>query len=1111
MIAVLIITGLFTASFARQSAPADNPQKTQKGNSKKKKADKEKDADKEKKKEDSVYNSALVSGLKWRSIGPAFTSGRIADFAVNPKNHSEWFVAVASGHIWKTTNNGTTFDPVFDSYGAYSMGCIIYDPNNTNVLWLGTGEHNHQRSLGYGNGVYKSSDGGKSWTNMGLKESRQIGKIVVDPRNSDIVFVAAEGSVWGPGGDRGLYKSTDGGKNWKKVLEISENTGVNNILIDPRNPDIMYASSEQRRRHVFTKIGGGPETALYKSANAGETWDKMSSGLPSADKGGIGMAISPINPDIVYAIIESNPDDAGFYRSSDRGASWQKMSNHVAQGQYYNIIFPDPKTLDKIYSVETVSQVSEDGGKTWKPIGNNKRHVDDHAMWIDPDDSRHFLIGGDGGIYESFDGGKEYVFKSNLPVTQFYRVQVDNSSPFYYVYGGTQDNNSFGGPSRNINSTGVLTDDWFVTQGGDGFWTQIDPVDPNIVYSEYQYGGMTRYDRKSQEGVDIRPEPRKGEDTYKWNWNTPLMLSPHSHTRLYTAANKVFRSDDRGQTWQVISDDLTAKIDRDHWPVMGKYWSVDAVQKNISTSLYGTIIAMDESPVKEDLLYIGTDDGLIQVTQDAGKNWTRIDKFPGVPENTYVSDIMASRFDENMVFASFDNILRDDFKPYILKSSDKGKTWVSIAGNLPEKGTVHSIQQDFVNPELIFAGTEFGVFFTIDDGKNWIRLKSGIPDVQIRDMAIQMRESDLIVATFGRGFYIVDDYSPLRFLKKETLDKEGYIFPVKDALMYLQGDTKYGQGSTVFIAKNPDFGAVITWYLKEVPKTKKEIRQEKEKELFKKGEPIPQPSEADLRAEKQEVKPYLTFLITDEKGNPVRTINKSPSKGINRVNWDLRYQSVRPVNADKYDPLSDNGNGVLAMPGKYKASMSITTGGETRLLAGPVEFITRPLENTSLPSANRQAVVEFHKKVADLTRVMQGTEDYTENLNKRVVSMLQALTITPGMPADLIKKAKDLQAQIDVILNQKFNKVSNVPSEEENQPSPVTLNQRLGKLSWISFGSTGDPTKTQLDAYNILLDEFPPVYNQVKQLGEVDVPQLEKALEAAGAPLTPGRLPEWKK
>ena len=1117
MIAIVITFGIITSTFAQEAKPPEQAPKTAKEKSKEKPADKDKTidkakgGDKEKKKEDTVYNSSLVSGLKWRSIGPAFSSGRIADFAINPKNHSEWFVAVASGHLWKTVNNGTSFESVFDNNGAYSMGCIIYDPNNTNVLWLGTGEHNHQRSLGYGNGVYKSCDGGKSWNNMGLKDSRQIGRIVVDPRNSDVVFVAAEGSVWGPGGDRGMYKTTDGGKTWKKVLEISENSGVNNIVMDPRNPDLMYASSEQRRRHVFTKIGGGPETALYKSTNGGETWEKMTNGLPSADMGGIGLAISPINPDIIYAIIESTPDASGFYRSADRGASWQKMSNHVAQGQYYNVLFPDPKTPDKVYSVETVSQYTEDGGKTWKPVGNNKRHVDDHAMWIDPDDSKHFFIGGDGGMYETFDGGKEYIFKSNLPVTQFYRVQADNSTPFYFVYGGTQDNNSFGGPSRNIRSAGVLSDDWFVTQGGDGFWTQIDPVAPNIVYAESQYGGMVRYDRKSEEGVDIRPEPRKGEDSYKWNWNTPLILSPHSHTRLYTAANKVFRSDDRGQTWQVISDDLTAKIDRNQWPVMGKYWSIDAVQKDISTSLYGTIVSLDESPVKEDLLYIGTDDGLIQVTGDAGRNWTKAEKFPGVPENTYVSDIMASRFDETIVYASFDNILRDDFKPYILKSSDKGKTWVSISGNLPENGTIHCIQQDFLNPELLFAGTEFGVYFTIDEGKNWIRLKSGIPDIQIRDMVIQQRENDLVVATFGRGFYILDDYSPLRMLNKENLDKDGYIFPLKDALIYLEGDSKYGQGSTVYAAKNPDFGATITYFIKDVPKTKKEIRQEKEKELFKKGEPIPQPGDADLRAEKQETGPFLTFTIADEKGHPVRIIHKSPSKGINRISWDLRYQSVRAVNADKYDPLTDNGSGILAMPGKYKVSMSMTAGGETKALAGPVDFMTKPLENLSLPPASRQAVVEFHQKVSDLTRVMQGTEDYAENLNRRVISILQAMNSTTVVPAELLKKAKELQLQLDEILNQKFNHPSARPSEEENPPAPVTLNQRLGKLSWISFGSTGDPTKTQLDAYNILLEEFPPVYNQVKQLGEVDIPQLEKAMESIGAPVTPGRLPEWKK
>lgn len=1066
--------------------------------------------EKDKPKEDSVFNSALVSGLKFRSIGPAFTSGRIADFAVNPRNHSEWFVAVASGHVWKTVNNGTTFEPVFDNYGAYSIGCVVMDPNNPCVVWIGTGENNHQRALGYGNGVYKSSDCGKSWTSMGLKDSRQIGRIVIDPRNSNVVYVAAEGSVWGPGGERGLYKTTDGGKTWKKILEISENTGVNNILMDPRNPDVLYASSEQRRRHVFTKIGGGPETAIYKSVNAGESWDKLTSGLPGGDMGGIGLAVSPVNPDILYAIIESTPDASGFYRSTNQGASWEKMSGHTAQGQYYNEIYCDPKDPGRVYSVETVSQFTEDGGKTWRAIGNNKRHVDDHAMWIDPSAPEHFLIGGDGGIYETFDGGAEFVFKSNLPVTQFYRVQVDNSMPFYYVYGGTQDNNSMGGPSRSTAGAGVPSDDWFVTNGGDGFWSQIDPVDPNIVYAESQYGGMVRYDRKSQEAVDIRPEPRKGEDSYRWNWNTPLIISPHSPTRLYTTANKVFRSDDRGNSWQVISDDLTAGIDRNTWPVMGKFWSIDAVQKDVSTSLYGTIISFDESPLKENLLYAGTDDGIIQISEDA-KTWRRADKFPGIPENTYVSDLLASRFDENVVFAAFDNILRDDFKPYLLKSTDKGKTWTSIAGNLPENGTVHSIIQDHVNPDLLFAGTEFGCFFTIDGGKNWIQLKSGLPSISVRDITIQRRENDLVLATFGRGFYILDDYSPLRSLKKENLDQNGYLFPVKDALMYLPTDSKYGQGSTVYMAKNPDFGAIFTYFVKEVPKTKKEIRKEKEAELFKKGERIPQPSEADLKAEKDELAPFLTFTVTDENNAPVRIIRKSPSKGINRLNWDLRYQSTRMVQADKFSPLSDNGSGVLAMPGKYKVTMTLTANGETKTLAGPVEFNAIPLGNKSLPADNRGEMVAFHQKVAELTRVMQGTENYAGDLNQQINSIMQALNSTPAATPELVARAREIRTQLDNILNVKFNRVTGKPSEEENPPAPVPLNARLGKLTWISWMTTGGPTQTQKDAYAILEAEFPPVYDEVKKIGEVDIPALEQSMEKIGAPATPGRLPVWKR
>ncbi|MFH1161137.1 MAG: glycosyl hydrolase, partial [bacterium] len=921
-----------------------------------------------------------------------------------------------------------------------------------------------------------------------------------------------EGSVWGPGGDRGLYKTTDGGKSWKKILEISEHTGVNNILLDPRNPDVLYASSEQRRRHVFTKIGGGPETAIYKSTDAGTTWEKLTEGIPSADKGGIGLAISPVNPDVIYAIIEASGDAGGFFRSENRGATWQKMSDHVAQGQYYNEIYCVPKDVDKVFSVETVSQVTEDGGKTWRPIGNNKRHVDDHALWIDPGEPDHFLIGGDGGIYETYDGGKEFLFKSNLPVTQFYRVQVDNSVPFYYVYGGTQDNNSLGGPSRNTNGAGVLTDEWFVTNGGDGFWSQIDPVDPNIVYAEAQYGYMVRYDRKSQEAVDIRPEPPKGDSSYKWNWNTPLIISPHSHTRLYCAANKVFRSDDRGNTWQVISGDLTARIDRNTWPVMGKFWSIDAVQKDVSTSLYGEIISLDESPVKEDLLYAGTDDGLIQVTEDAGKHWTKISEFPGVPANTYVSDILASRFDENVVFTSFDNILRDDFKPYLMKSVTKGKTWISIAGNLPDKQPIHTIQQDFVNPDLLFVGTEFGCFFTVDGGQNWIQLKSGIPTISVRDIAIQKRENDLVLATFGRGFFILDDYTPLRSLTKEVLDQQGYIFPVKDALMYLPTDVKNGQGSTVYIAKNPDFGAIFTYSIKEVPKTKKEIRKEQEKKLFEKGSPIPQPAEAELRAEKNEVSPYVTCTITDASGTPVRVFSKSASKGISRANWDLRYQSTRSVEGgEQYDPLKDNGSGILAMPGTYFVTLSMTAGGETKGVAGLVEFHVVPLNNTSLPAANRAAMVAFHTQVAELSRVMRGTEAYAKTLYTRTTALLAALHNTRGAPPALIQQTRNLQLQLDEILNVKLNRRSNKPSDEENPPALVPLNDRLGKLTWISWSTTGDPTQTAKDAYAILEVEFPPVYDQIKQVGEVELPALEKAAEELGAPVTPGRLPVWRK
>ncbi|GAB1404378.1 hypothetical protein MASR1M74_15570 [Lentimicrobium sp.] len=635
-------------------------------------------------------------------------------------------------------------------------------------------------------------------------------------------------------------------------------------------------------------------------------------------------------------------------------------------------------------------------------------------------------------------------------------------------------------------------------------------MDPNIVYAEAQYGNVVRYDRKSGEAMDIRPEPRKGEDTYKWNWNSPSIISKHSPTRLYMAANKVFRSDDRGDTWQVISDDLSTGTDRNTWPVMGKFWSYDAVAKDVSTSLWGTIVALDESPVRENLLYVGTDDGLIQVSEDA-KTWRKVSSFPAVPEYSYVSDVFASPIDENVVFASFSNLKRDDFKPYILKSSDKGKTWVSISSNLPKNGSVHTIAQDVVNPDLLFAGTEFGIFFSIDGGGQWTQLKNGIPTVAVYDMAFQQRETDLVLATFGRGFYILDDFSPLRTISKTVMEKEAHLFDVKDALMFVQTGGKYGQGSSYYGAPNPEFGATFTWWLKEVPKTLLEKRKETEKELFKKGERIPQPTEAELRAEQQEISPYLMFTIKDARGEVVRRLYKKPSKGLNRINWDLRYAATLPVGdtEGKFDPFKEGRSGMFVLPGTYSVAMAMVNKGETTALAGPVNFTAKVLDNTTLPALDREALVNFQHEVAQLTRVVMGANRFAEELSAKLKTMQQAVHQTPAAPAELNQKIHQLSLQMDDIL-WAFKGKEPKASREENPPAPVSINERLGNLIYAFYRSTSAPTTTQKRIYQIIREEFPDVYNQLKQISEVRLPELEAEMEAAGVPYTPGRLPEWK-
>jgi photosystem II stability/assembly factor-like uncharacterized protein len=569
----------------------------------------------------SKVTGGTFSGLRARSIGPALLSGRIADLAINPSNHAEYFVAAASGGVWKTTNNGTTFRPVFDGQGSYSIGCVTIDPGNHNVVWVGTGENNSQRSVSWGDGVYKSVDGGRSWTNVGLKESEHIGMIVVHPRNSDVVYVAAQGPLWRSGGDRGLYRTTDGGATWERILHVSDDTGVNEVHLDPRDPDVIYVSTYQRRRRVWTLLDGGPESGIHKSTDGGRTWRELKRGLPSVDKGKIGLDIAPADPDVIYAVIEAQDGQSGFFRSTDRGETWQRRSGYVSTSpQYYNELVCDPYEVDRVYAMDTRLQVTDDGGSTFSSVQGRRQHVDNHALWIDPDDTAHMIVGCDGGVYETWDRAQSWRYMPNLPLTQFYRVTVDTSEPFYYVYGGTQDNNTLGGPSRTIKRS-LSNEDWFVTVGGDGFETVVDPTDPNIVYSQWQYGGLVRHDRRTGENVDIKPRPRPGDPPYVFNWDAPLLISPHSHTRLYFGGRRLYRSDDRGDGWRAVSGDMSRGLDRNELEVMGKIWPMNAVAKHNSTSIYGNIVALSESPLVEDLLYVGTDDGLVHVSENGGESW----------------------------------------------------------------------------------------------------------------------------------------------------------------------------------------------------------------------------------------------------------------------------------------------------------------------------------------------------------------------------------------------------------------------------------------------------------------------------------------------------------
>jgi photosystem II stability/assembly factor-like uncharacterized protein len=1061
--------------------------------------------------------------------------------AVDPANEATFYVGAASGGVWKTVNGGASFQPVFDTQGAFSIGWITLDPKHPNVVWVGTGERNSQRSVAYGDGVYKSEDSGRSWTNVGLKNSEHIGRIVISPKDSDTVYVAAQGPLWAPGGDRGLYKTTDGGKTWNQVLKISEHTGVSDVVLDPRNPDVVVATAYQRRRHFFTMINGGPESAIHRSTDGGKTWKKVNTGLPDEELGRIGLAISPVNPDILYANVEAANSKGGIYRSSDNGVTWEKRSDYNQGSMYYGDIFADPTDVDRIYVPDVIFQVSDDGGKTLRSLGTRNMHVDNHIIWVDPDNTNHMMIGNDGGLYRSFDHASTWTFFENLPLAQYYDVDVDNASPFYNVYGGLQDNNSLGGPSRTRSEHGILNQDWFVTQGGDGFVSRVDPEDPNTVYAELQHGVIVRFDKRTGERIGIQPQEEKGGTPLRWNWDSPFIISPHSHTRLYFAAQMLFRSDDRGNSWKAVSPDLTRQIDRNTLAVMGRVWGPDAVAKNTSTALYGNISAIAESPKREGLLYVGTDDGLIHVSEDAGAHWRKIDKLPGVPGDAYVARIRASQHDAATVYAAVDNHQNGDFAPYLLKSTDSGKSWKSIAGDLPARGSTYAIAEDHVDPRLLFAGTEFAAYVSRDGGQHWTKI-GGLPTIAVREIAIQKRENDLVLGTFGRGVYIVDDYSPLRLARPEPValrqaqgdpeaarrveggarsgqalsqppDATATFYPARDAVLFVP-TMPYGmpgkgfQGEMFYSAPNPPYGAVLSYSLKDGIETLKQKRIDAEKAAEKAGRPIRYPTADELKAEADEETPTILLTIAGADGVPVRVLTGPADKGFQRVAWDLRAPAHQlPPNRPRGeldelfgDPLV----GPSVVPGTYNVTLSQRVGGAVTPLAGPVSFKVVLDPQAAANAGDQTARWQFQEKLQALRRDVAGALELAGSTSTRLDAIVKALDATPAAPRQLHTNARALQRRLNAILVELRGERR---LGSRSGPVPVAISERANTISSELNRTLARQTTTHEQQLQIAGELFAVERAKLKTLVETDVPAIERELERLGAPYTPGRVP----
>ena len=1061
--------------------------------------------------DDDPFAPETFAGMEWRGIGPALMSGRIAHIAFHPQDPNTWYVAVGSGGVWKTMNAGTTWTPIFDDQASYSIGTLAIDPINPNVVWVGTGEDVGGRHVGYGDGVYRSDDGGQSWKNMGLEDSEHIARIVIHPENPDTVYVAAQGPLWSPGGERGFFRTTDGGATWEKTLGDEEYTGVTDIVMHPENPDVLYAATWQHHRTVAAYMGGGPKSGIWRSEDGGTNWVELEQGLPDGNMGKIGLAVSPLEPDTVYAAIELDRRTGGVYRSTDRGASWEKRSDTVSGGtgpHYYQELFASPHHAGRLYLMSNTTVISYDGGATFVPMSNENKHGDDHAIAFRADDPDYVMLGSDGGLYESFDHTATWRYVSNLPVTQFYKVAVDDDAPFYNVYGGTQDNNSQGGPSRTDNVHGIRNSDWFITLFGDGHQPATEPGNPDILYSQWQQGNLVRYDRTVGEIVYVKPQPAPGDPPERFNWDAPILVSPHAPTRLYFASQRVWRSDDRGDSWTPVSGDLTRDEERLLQPIMGRRQSWDAPWDMYAMSQFNTITSLAESPVAEGVLYAGTDDGLIQASRDGGETWRRIEveDLPGVPERAFVNDLKADLFDADTVYVALDNHKEGDFRPYLLKSTDGGRRWQSITGNLPERHLVWRVVQDHVRPELLFAATEFGVFFTVDGGDRWTELSAGAPTIAFRDLAVQRRENDLVAASFGRGFFILDDYSPLRQVTPALLDGDGALFAPRTARWYIERaplatNEKAYQGHGFFTAPNPPFGAVFTYYLPEALTTREATRQEREQPRIEAGEDTPFPGWDAVVAEQKEAEPAVVLTIRDANGRVVRRLSGGPTeRGFHRIAWDLRAPAPDAVGmgGSYFQPELQ---GHLELPGTYTADLVSIVDGVTSAIGEPVTFEVERMTRGSLHSAPAEEVVDFWRRVDSMRGRASALDQALAPLEERLDRLALALERSRSAPDALDTELEGLR---DTLYELKRVVGGTPGATAVGQLETPTVQERLWPPLIGTLRSTYGPTPNLQRSLELAERQFAEVHQQFVALTEQRIPAFERKLVEAGAPWAPG-------